>query len=107
MHELYLFHFQKHVLLARIQKNVKVSDFVISYARQNSGGGGWAGGDVVEQEPGSMVGGTLRTGEELADRSEGITKVEGTRTILQRCTIFCTKRAPRDGNRQGTRANQE
>lgn len=44
MHELYLFHFQKHVLLARIQKNVKVSDFVISYARQNSGGGGGLAG---------------------------------------------------------------
>lgn len=70
MHELYLFHFQKHVLPARIQKNVKVSDFVIIYARQNWGGGGGGDGDVVEQEPGSMVGGTLRRGEDGVSRPE-------------------------------------
>lgn len=41
-----------------------------NYARQNWGEGGGGDGDVVEQEPGSMVGGTLRRGEDGVSRPE-------------------------------------
>ena len=48
MHEFYLFYFQRHSLLARIQESVKVSDFFI--AEWWEGGGLWGRNPVARWE---------------------------------------------------------